>query len=79
MEGVALTLDDKHYLPQVWRNTKDNNVRERPHCGKKKGAGQSMTFQERDKIRAALQVAEVTLANLHYWPGDNNNHFMGIN
>lgn len=25
--GVALTLEDKHYLPQVWRSTKDKNVR----------------------------------------------------
>lgn len=27
MVGVALTLEDKHYLPQVWRNTKDKDVR----------------------------------------------------
>lgn len=27
MVGVALTLEDKHYLPQVWRSTKDKDVR----------------------------------------------------
>lgn len=30
MEGVALTLDDKHYLPQVWRNTKDKGCERAP-------------------------------------------------
>lgn len=70
MEGVALTLDDEHYLPQVWRNTKDKNVWQLTYC--EKGSWQSMTFCKQGKIRATAWITEVTFANIHYWPGDNN-------
>lgn len=77
MEGVALTLDDEHYLPQVCRrNTKDTDVRPLTYC--EKGSWQSMTFWEPDKIRSALWMTEVVFANLHYWPGDNNQHIKSL-
>ena len=34
MEVVALTLDDEHYLPQVWGKTKDRDERLVLRCEK---------------------------------------------
>lgn len=78
MVGVALTLEDEHYLPKVWRNTKDRDC-EAAHILWKKGSWQSMTFWEQNKIRATVGITEVIFffffcANLHYWPGDDNRH-----
>lgn len=37
-----------------------------------------MTFCEQDKIRVTVWITEVTFANLHYWPGDNNQHIKSL-
>lgn len=37
-----------------------------------------MTFWEQDKIRVMVWIAEVTFANRHYWPGDNNQHIKSL-
>lgn len=79
MVGVALTLEDEHYLPKVWRNTKDRDC-EAAHILWKKGSWQSMTFWEQNQIRATVWITEVIFlffffsANLHYWPRDDNRH-----
>lgn len=76
MEGVALTLEDEHYLPQVWRKTKDKDVRLLTRC--EKGSRRSLTFWAQGKKRATVGIAEVIFANLHYWPGDNHQHIKGL-
>lgn len=42
------------------------------------GSWQSMTFWEQDKIRPTDGITELIFANLHYWPGDNNQHIKSL-
>lgn len=63
MEGVALTLEDENYLPQVCRSTKDK-VWKRID---------DLLRARQDKSQVQNNWGDF-FDNLHYRPGDNTQH-----